>query len=221
MQFNANNIPIYPSDNLNETFLINFSSRLNSLINFFGERNIKKFVVDQLSAGKEQYCEGQFFRALSEIEVLCFWCSRSKSGEYEPKTNGKKNPEARFICYKDVIVNVEVKTGGFEDINHLENMAIPTLLLDEIGKRKFEDYCQANNIRSYMPRINKLKDFLNSSAKKFEYVDHKRQLNLLYINWTFSEFIDSGFEEALFLLANEINGVLTHKGIGLEIGLSD
>ena len=42
LQFNANNIPIYHSDNLNETFLINFSSRLNSLINFFGERNIKK-----------------------------------------------------------------------------------------------------------------------------------------------------------------------------------
>ena len=221
LQYNANNIPLYSSDNLNENFLINFSFRLHSLIQFFGESYIKNFIVNQLSAGKKQYSEGQFFRAFSEVVILCFWCNRSKSGEYEPQINGKKNPEARFICHNDIVVDIEVKTGGFEDIKQVENMVIPTVLLDDIGRIEFVNYCHKHGIRAYMPRVHKLKDFLNSAADKFDYVDHTSHLNLLYINWTFSEFIDSGFEEALSILSNEVNGILTHKDIGYKIGLSE
>ena len=110
--------------------------------------------------------------ALSEVTILNFWCSRSISGEYEPKTNGKKNPEARFVCRNDVTVDVEVKTGGFEDIVQIDNTAIPTVLLNDDGRNEFVKYCCEHGIRPYMPRVNKLKDFINSAADKFEFVDH-------------------------------------------------
>ena len=49
---------------------------------------------------------------------------------------------------------------------------------------------------SKMPRVQKLKDFLNSAADKFEPVDHVNHMNLLYINWSYSEFEEEGYQEA-------------------------
>lgn len=72
-----------------------------------------------------------------------------------------------------------------------------------------------------MPRVGKLKDFLNSAAEKFEAVDHISHMNFLYINWTFSEVLESGFEEALSLLAHPVNGILTHKEMGLRLGVNE
>lgn len=221
LQLNINDIHIYPTDNFQEIFCINFSNRMNNLLRFFGEDAIKEFVMSQLSAGKEKYDEGQFFRALSEISILSFWLQRSKSGQYEPTTNGDKNPEARFECVNGVTVDVEVKTGGFEDISTIRNMAIPAVLLDDEGRKEFLEYCGNNSIHGYMPRVLKLKDLLNSAAEKFERVDHVNHVNLLYINWTFSEFIDSGFEEAFSLFVNLENGILTHKEIGISLGISE
>lgn len=44
----------------------------------FGEEKIKKCIKNQLSAGKSSYDRDMFFQALSEIEILSFYCGRIK-----------------------------------------------------------------------------------------------------------------------------------------------
>ena len=221
-QFLTNDVALYQinKENFQENFCINFSCKLKSLIDFFGEGNIKSFVVNQLSAGKENYDEAQFFRALSEVSILCFWRKRSTSGKYEPKINGKKNPEARFFCNNGVTVDIEVKTPGFKDFEGIQEIVLPFVLLNDIGRETFNSFCKSHNLNGMMPRVDKLKDFLNSAADKFEFVDHTSHMNFLYINWTFSEAMESGYEEALSLLFHPVNGIINHKDIGINMNVN-
>lgn len=214
---------MYPirEDTFQLNFCMNFSAKIKGLLSLFGEPGMERFFKDQLSAGKDNYDEDQFFRALSEVSVLCFFAANAKSGEYEPKTNGKKNPEARLVMNNDVIVDVEVKTPGFRDFKNIIDIVIPTVLLDNEGRDAFLQYCDEHEISGHMPRVQKLKDFLNSAADKFEPVDHVNHMNLLYINWSYSEFEEEGYQEAFSLLANNSNGILTHKNIGLNLGLKE
>ena len=179
---------MYPirEDTFQLNFCMNFSAKIKGLLSLFGEPGMERFFKDQLSAGKDNYDEDQFFRALSEVSVLCFFAANAKSGEYEPKTNGKKNPEARLVMNNDVIVDVEVKTPGFRDFKNIIDIVIPTVLLDNEGRDAFLQYCDEHEISGHMPRVQKLKDFLNSAADKFEPVDHVNHMNLLYINWSYS-----------------------------------
>ena len=222
-QFTSSNVPLYKIDeeNFQVNFCINFSCKVARLIKFFGKEKFKDFFINQLSAGKEEYDEAQFFRALSEVSILSFWQQRSRTGEYEPKTNGKKNPEARFYCHNDTTVDIEVKTPGFHDFDGIQEIVLPTVLLNDEGRKAFSSFCDANDLNWSMPRIGKLKDYLNSAAEKFEIVDHIKHMNFLYINWTFSEVLDSGYEEAVSLLAHPINGILSHKDIGLKLGVNE
>lgn len=221
-QYIANNLHMWniTKENFCINFCMNFSVKLAGLASFFGENKIRQFIEDQLSAGKAVYDEEQFFRALSEVSILVFWRRNSKSGEYEPRTNGKKNPEARFHCVNGVTVDVEVKTPGFPDVDGIREYAIPTVLLDDKGK-EFTDYCKKHGLIAVLPRVFKLKDFLNSAAEKFEEVNHVDHMNFLYINWTFSEYPESSFLEAYGLLANSDNGLLTNRTIGKEFDISD
>lgn len=222
LQYKCNNVwmPETGYGQFDINFCMNFSMKLRGLMNFFGEHAIQQFIENQLSAGKENYNEAQFFRALSEVSVLTFWQMMSLSGEYEPHTNGKKNPEARFICRNGLTVDVEVKTPGFMVADTIKEYAIPAVLLDDKGL-EFMDYCNEHALCPVMPRINKLKDFLNSAADKFVGVDHEHHMNFLYINWTFSEFPECSYLEAYSLLANQVNGILRNKDLGKEIGLKD
>ena len=212
--------PVTPTT-FQENFCINFSGKIARLVSLFGEENIKRFFTDQLSAGKAHYEEDQFFRALSEVSVLNYWGMNAKSGDYEPKTNGNKNPEARIICKNGVTVDIEVKTPGFKDFAGIEDIVIPTVLLNDEGRKEFVEYCVSHNLHGAMSRVMKIKDFLNSAAVKFEKVDHISHMNLLYINWSLSEFEESGFQEAFALMAHPINGILTHKELGLSLGVDE
>ena len=208
-------------DNFQENFCVNFSVKVGRLISLFGEKDIHRFFVDQLSAGKGNYDEDQFFRALSEVSILIYLGTKAKSGNYEPKTNGKKNPEARLQLVNEVTVDVEVKTPGFKDFHGITNIVIPTVLLTDKGRESFFSYCNLHGLHGAMPRVMKVKDFLNSAAVKFEQVDHNHHINLLYINWTLSEFEEAGYEEAFALMAHPLNGILTHKEIGLSLGVDE
>ena len=213
----------YPitKDNFQWNFCINFSAKIRRLINLFGEGGIKQFFLNQLSAGKAKYDENQLFQALSEVSILCFFAINTQSGVYEQKTNGNKNPEARILMKNGVTVDIEVKTPGFDDFESVADIAIPTVLLDNDGREQFLSYCGEHDLDGRMPRVQKLKDFLNSAASKFETVNHVNHMNLLFINWSYSEFKEEGYQEAFSLLANNINGVLTHKDIGLKLGIAD
>lgn len=223
VQLIANDARFYGINNRNfqDNFCINFSCKVARLISFFGKDKIKDFFTNQLSAGKEKYNEAQFFRALSEVSILNYWIQRSKTGEYEPKVNGKKNPEARCYCNNGVTVDIEVKTPGFQDYDGIREFIIPTVLLNDKGREEFALFCSSHNLNGTMPRVKKLTDFLNSAANKFDTVDHNSHMNLLYVNWTFSEALESGYEEALSLLSNPINGILTNRDIGISLGVNE
>ena len=224
LQLNLDNYLLYPISDKNsfvDTFLINFSTKLNGIYNSFDKKKIKKFVTDQLSAGKSNYNEEQFFSALSEISVIAFYnsiCSW-KNKIYEPKTNGKKNPEVRFVTQNDIIVDIEVKTPGFVQNNIKEKKLMPTVLLTEEGRLAVAKHCENNKLKCLMPRIDKLKDYINSAAIKFEIPTNNNHLNLLYINWSYSEFAPDAYLEAYYLLINPFNGIIRNKKIGKKIGI--
>lgn len=224
-QFNIN------SEDFSVNFCINFSFALGSLIECFGETSIKNFVVNQLSAGKSHYNEDTFYEALSEVSILRFFIGRAEWNQYlyEPalhQSSNRKNPEASFILdYKDnrkIRFNIEVKSPKFlyvpDDID--KPTLIPAILLSREGRQKFKEFCDENSIRYVNPRVMKLKDFINSAADKFT-EPKEDEYNLLYINWSYSEFPSDGFLEAWGLLMNPINGLMTHEYFAQEIGISE
>ena len=218
------NTPMYPvidKSNFVSCFLTNFSVKMSGLCDIFGKEQIKKFVIDQLSAGKDNYNEEQFFRALSEICVISYFCSIGnwKNKIYEPQINGKKNPEVRFVSQDEAIIDIEVKTPGFNQSNLNQRKLMPTVLLTQEGRLAIEEYCKNKNIKCLMPRVGKLKDFINSAAEKFEVPRDDNHLNLLFINWSYSEFAPDAYLEAYFLLVNPINGIIRNKDIGIQIGI--
>lgn len=54
----------------NLDFCTNFSLRMQALTEIFGNKNIKGFITNQMSAGKKHYNEDTFFEALSEVSIL-------------------------------------------------------------------------------------------------------------------------------------------------------
>ena len=207
---------------------MNLSIKLGALQGLFGKDQIENFVKNQLSAGKDKYNEDCFFEALSEISILCFLCHIVWTKYiYEPvlnKSKSKKNPEARFEFEKGkykYAVNVEVKSPAFPHNNHEnQRIIIPTVLLSEKGKKTFSEYCMNNGLELIWPRVLKIKDFLNSASEKF-IIPVENEYNLLYINWSYSDFPSNSYLEAWSLMTNPINGILTHPEYAKQIGIND
>lgn len=183
-QLKENNVRLYELDkNRGINFVTNFSCKLEYLDSIFGTNQIKKFIENQLSAGKFNYDENQFFRALSEVNILKYFSTfgyhKLTKAIYEPELglNGK-NPEARFE-YENIIVDIEVKTPGFKDKQYEEKIIIPTVLLNDVGRRQIEEYCRDNGILYISPRVLKLKEFINNSCEKFITPLNNKHFNLL------------------------------------------
>lgn len=210
-----------------DNFIINLSTKLAVLEQRFGSDKIHNFVVNQLSAGKSNYSADTFFQALSEIEILCFYCRIKWSTYiYEPPVGiHGANPEARFEYIvpsnngisQNIQVNVEVKTPRFPiPENPKQRVALPTILLSDEGRKQVQRLCDLNNMKCQLPRVTKLVSFLNSAASKFN-TPKENQYNILYINWSYSDFPSEGFLEPWSLLTNELNGILTHRDIGINL----
>lgn len=210
-----------------DNFIANLSTKLAVLEQRFGSDEIRNFVVNQLSAGKNNYSADAFFQALSEIEILCFYCRIDWSAYiYEPPVGiHGANPEARFEYVlpsingvsQKIQVNVEVKTPRFPILkNPKQRVALPTILLSDEGRKKVQHLCGLNNMKCLLPRVTKLVSFLNSAASKFD-TPKENQYNILYINWSYSDFPSASFLEPWSLLTNELNGILTHRDIGLNL----
>ena len=216
-------------------FCINFSNKIGALSNHFGEENIKRFMLDQMSAGKNKYDEDSFFQALSEISILSFYAQRfpEMSMIYEPAVDGKKgkNPEAKFtgnvsytvggkIIENKIAINIEVKSPKFPHDNHENEITvIPTMLLTDNGREEIKNFCDANAVVYMPPRVKKLCDFINSAVEKFA-VPGENEYNILYINWSYRDFPSNGFLEAWSLLTNSVNGIFTNKQIANKLGVS-
>lgn len=223
----ATSANIINDSSFNVNFCINISLRLSLLERVFGKNQIDRFITDQLSAGKSHYDENTFFEAMSEISVLTFYSGhRWDKVFYEPPVElgkMKKNPEARFVKVypgnRTVTVNIEVKCPKFPEIRQeSRNIFIPAYLLTEEGRAAVRNECSRHGVHYCAPRVLKLKEFLNSAADKFSIPD-ANTFNLLYINWTYSDFPSNGFLEVWSLLTNKINGLLTHPAAALSLGV--
>lgn len=215
-----------------QVFVMNISECLSTMSMCFSEEKISAFIQNQLSAGKTHYDENMFFQALSEIEILDFYCSRfpAKSAVYEPRLGvGQANPEASFRamfpCDQgedfEIKVNIEVKTPRFPSLDEChDRSAISTVLLTNEGRDKFQQLCESHGVMCVFPRVNKLVEFINSASKKFQ-EPKENEYNLLYINWSYSDFPSNSFLEAWSLLTNDFNGLLTYREIGPKLHLSE
>ena len=230
------------------TYVVNLENSFRALVSVFGYDNIRRFVTDQLSAGKECYDEEIFFEALSEIHILSFFCQYGGmapvakeplewdekgfykwiaepvgivSGEYEPTLNGNTNPEARF-CYEDgTILDIEIKTPFFKDtLDGKRPFIMPGLLVDADGRSLLKETCENAGIQCLLPNVSKMKDYLNSAAKKFQEPENKKHINLLCINWSGAVVDKDYITEPLIILANSTNGILTNPAIAQECQIS-
>ena len=214
------------------TFLMNFSIKLKLLASIFNKNNqFEEFIQNQLAAGKENYSDDKFFQALSEINVLQYlstFCGKVDDALYEPKLGeGNTNPEARFEFDNNVIFDIEVKTANFgktleNEISTCEGkdfLIKLNFVLSEDSKVKLNKYCDGKNIGFFLPRVLKLKDFIENAGKKFEDITHEKHFNILFINWTYVDYMDWKLDEPTFLLTNPINGILYNEKVQETIGL--
>ena len=197
------------------TFLINFSQKLYLFSTFLKKEDFERFITDQLSAGKSKYNEDQFIRAVSEVNVLNYFCqyvSQKFTVIYEPNINGDgKNPEARIITEDGIIYDIEVKTPGFSkdiELGKFNYLLKPNAITSRHNLRELKAYCKMKKIKLMLPWVLKIKKFIKSAASKFENIKHPRHYNILVINWTYSEFGPSKLHEPIGLLTNHLTGLL-------------
>ena len=235
-------------ENFAGNFVVNLENAFRALVSSFGYDKIRRFVTDQLSAGKEKYDEEIFFEALSEIHILSFFCQyggmqgvakepfefdekgyiknaidpvRIISSEYEPQLNGKTNPEARFHYEDGTILDVEIKTPSFsDDVEETSSFLMPGILLNSEGRSILKEMCEKNGVQCLLPNVSKMKDYLNSAAKKFQEPENEKHINLLCVNWTGATIDKDDITEPLIILANSTNGILNKNNIAEKCQIS-
>lgn len=202
-----------------ENFLNNFSVKFKGFYDTFNEKDMKKFIGNQLAAGKKNYNENQFFRAISEINVINFVRCLGpglKEAIYEPELNenNKKNPEVRLIFENDIVVDLEVKTPGFGDANrflkqkNIEYLIRLNVLVTDNERKGYINKFKKSKAEVVLPRVGKIKDYINSAGEKFVIPNNGKHINLLFINWTYTEFQQKSLIEPLGVLYNPKNGIL-------------
>ena len=208
------------------TFVINLSAKINNLMHHFGNDKIQEFFKNQFAAGKNNYNENKFFEALSEFYVLAYFANFGPAelleSTYEPRlVDSDKNPEARFVYKDDTILDIEIKTPNFPQRNLLENFIIPACLLTEDGRNTLTAFCDSIKINCHPPRVLKLKDFMNYAGDKFTDISSENHINLLVINWTSTDLLETELFEPTTLLCNPQNGLLRNKEVALKLGISE
>lgn len=219
----------YGEGSVHLNFIANFSSALEQLAQNFSEKDINSFIKGQLAAGKDKYNEDQFFQAYSECLVLRFLTEYAgklvSKATYEPKlrAKGRKNPEARIEYADGTIFDVEVKTPSFPKLITIPERNVGVLkantVISKAEKTAIESVCDRANIKFMMPRALKIKDFINSAANKFTHADHVDHFNILFINWTMSDFYTQGINEPIGLIANSATGVFHSKKDAKALGI--
>lgn len=206
-----------------ENFIINLSTKLSALSKRFAGSKFNGFIADQLAAvtNDGKFSKDGFLQALSEIEILTFF-SRCNWDEYvyeKPIGENGSNPEATFVRFdgdRKININIEVKTPEFTSSNDKTKKILPAFLLSETGRKYYQNECRKYNIDYVSPRVTKLAEFLESATKKFNFCS-ENEINILFINWTYTDIEYGGFLEAWSILANNVNGLLNHKEIATAL----
>ena len=145
-------------------------------------------------------------------------------------SNNKNTIKLKIVNNADEVILIDLISGfiyiliswvilGFKySMRKSKNMInnLYSVLFSDEKREKIKALCDEYNITCKFPRVTKLVDFINSASKKFR-VPQKNEFNLLYINWSYSDFPSNGFIEAWSLLTNELNGIITHPEIGTKL----
>jgi hypothetical protein len=207
------------------TCIMNLNKDLLFLIKYFGSEPIKEFIQEQFAAGKAQYNEKTFFEALSEVHILLYFLNLYNASttecSYEPKTGtGNHNPEVSYKYEFGLKLNIEVKTPNFTTLQSKPNVVMPLVCLSKDGRGLFDDFCKSNRMNGILPRVLKLKDFINSACEKF-HVPEENEYNILFINWTYTDTPYMGFLEPEYLLNNPHNGILLNQDMADKLGINN
>ena len=207
-------------------FVVNIDFKIRNFMDRFGSNEIENFFRNQFAAGKKNYNENQFFEALSEFYILSFFANFApgplNESIYEPRlVDSHKYPEARLIYGDDPILDIEIKTANFPERNLVENLIVPTCLLNDNGRKLLSDFCSTNGINCHLPRIMKIKDYMNYAGDKFAEISSESHINLLVINWTSTNLPETGLFEPTTLFCNPANGLFRNKEIALRLGISE
>lgn len=80
---------------------------------------------------------------------------------------------------------------------------------------------KGTHVKTILPRVGKIKDYINSAGEKFEEPQNNKHLNLLFINWTYSEFYKDSLLEPLGILFNPINGIMRSEEFVSVLGINE
>lgn len=185
-----------------------FIEVLDILNKYLSKNGIKDLLNNKLLLNKK-YDEPHYLQAVSEINLLYYVLRKYNNGfKYEPKYNGKKNPECSFK-YKDKLINIEVKCPDLTSKIESEKRKTTKLYIPE----RTEQYKQIiNDLKNMSDEIevvkrydNKLKDYLVSASSKFP-ESSKEHFNILVISLDIIQDLDEWYT---YIFGNE--GVFTSE----------
>lgn len=143
--------------------------------------NQMKSCIDKLNL--RSFDLENYLQAVTELTVLDF-CLREgdKSFVYEPRYNGKKNPECSFV-YKGKTVNIEVKCPNYQKRISEEKKGFIKVVIGERLEnypKTFTEKSLGSDVAVQKRMDNKMKDFLISAHKKFP-DSNENNFNILVI----------------------------------------
>lgn len=135
--------------------------------------------------------------------------------------NGKANPEARFLYEDGTVLDIEIKTPNFSDVVEADKpFLMPGVLVDSEGRSSLKELCEKHGMQCLLPNVSKMKDYLNSAARKFQDPESEKYINLLCVNWTGAAVDKADIHEPLIILSNLTNGILTNPAIAAKNNIS-
>ena len=114
------------------------------------------------------------------------------------------------------MLDIEIKTANFPARDLVENLIVPTCLLNDNGRKLLSDFCSTNGINCHIPRIKKIKDYMNYAGDKFAEISSESHINLLVINWTSTNLPETGFTRLGEDLGNCHACCLNNFGVGIH-----
>ncbi|MEK4454002.1 hypothetical protein [Paenibacillus sp. FSL L8-0506] len=209
--------PLKIAQSKNLRYYSDFRKTIELLDTCLTQKEMKELLERKLLLTTD-YSQFTYLQSASEISVLAYIIEHYKNEfKYEPRYNGRKNPECSFK-YKEQIINIEVKTPDLSKRWDAESNSKLKIFLDErIPKREevVNSVVQSiesnidNSVYSGVEELkrldNKLKDFLISANEKF-IGTHEEDLNILVVSLDIISDLDEWYS---YIFGED--GVFTNK----------
>lgn len=185
-----------------------FIEVLSTFNRYLSESQIEDLLNNKLLLDKK-YNEPHYLQAVSEVNLLYYVLRKYNTEfEYEPKYNGKKNPECSFK-YEGKLINIEVKCPDLTSKVECEERDTIKISAPERIPQYGEILKDLKNISNKFEVVkrfdNKLKDYLVSASNKFPEISEEH-FNILVVSLDIISDLDEWY---IYMFGNE--GVFTSK----------